>query len=194
MHPPDSNHDDQSFDQTALWINRFLNGFAYLFEAILHRNVGLRYAEASGFTGGLGLIGFIVFWSDFHVGPLIAFGAVFLVCHAIQRFRAKARRRCGDHIHSRYCGDACLGRLIPFVNDWQVKTWVEPLLLVFAGFAFGLWNEPLAALFWTGALSMFLTNHTTDQRQQARVYAMHDAMIENRVKAEQFRRWFGDGN
>lgn len=194
MHQPVSTSDDQSVGNLTPWIVRLLNGFAYLFEAILHRNIGLRYAESSGFMGGLGLLGFLVFWSKFPVGPLCAFGAVFLVCHAMQRFRARARRRHGDHIHSYYCGDALLVALLPFLNDWQVKAWVEPVLLLAAGFLFGIWNEPLAALCWMGALSLFLTNHTTDQRQQARVYAMHDAMIENRVTAEQFRQWFGDGN
>lgn len=186
--------EDHTASNAFTFVVKLFNSFAYTFEVILHRNVGLRYADSNCLYSLFGLFLYVLFWPAHDLRPLVGFGCLFLFCHCVRRMQATRRRELGDQYHSFYCGDSLISPYVPLASEWQVKKVVEPLLMfTLAGFI-GMWNEPLAVLVIIGSVSIFVTNAQVERRQRERVQAMHDAFLENRIAADRFRQQFGNND
>lgn len=179
------------------WLNVFsrtMNAFAYLTEAMIHKNMGLRYIDASiPFALGI-LVLYPIFWPENDQRAFLVFSALFVLSHIGQRFSAARRRVMGDRFHSFYTGESLLAGLFPRLSERAVKRHVEPLFVVLLGGIALYFDRPLGTLLMVSAGAMIATNEQQMRRERERVYAMHDALLENQMAADRFRGWYGDGN
>lgn len=194
MKPVSQQFEDHSAQNLANALTRTLNAFAYLLEAIMHKNMGLRYVDACAPFALLILIFYPIFWPGHDLRAYTVFAGLFLIAHIGQRVRAWRRRINGDLCHSYYSGEARLGRYFPRMSERTLKRHVEPILMLVVGGVALHFDRPLGTLLTVSAFAMIITNEQQVRRERERVYAMHDAVLENQMAADRFRGWYGNGN
>lgn len=186
--------EDNSAETTAAVLTRTVNAFAYLTEAMLHKNMGLRYADANIlFSLGVLLI-YAFFWPGHDLRPLGVFAYVFVVAHIWQRLAARGKRLRSDRPHSYYSGTSLLWRLFPWVTERTMKRLIEPWIVVIVGALSLSLDQPVGVLLMISGCAMMVSNEQASHREQEQAIAMHDAFLENRMVAERFRDQFGDFN
>ena len=194
MRPVSEAMDGQAAENWLNFFSRTLNAFAYLTEAMIHKNMGLRYIDGSiAFALGI-LVLYPIFWPEHDQQTYLVFAGLFVLSHIGQRFSASRRRITGDRFHSFYSGEPLLAGLFPRLSERAVKRHVEPLFVILLGGIALYFDRPLGTLLMVSAGAMIATNEQQMQRERERVYAMHDALLENQMAAERFRGWYGDGN
>lgn len=194
MKPVSQQFEDNSTQNWVAALTRTLNAFAYLPEAMMHKNMGLRYVDACAPFALLILVFYPIFWPEHDLRAYMVFGGLFLLSHIGQRIGAYRRRVNGDTCHSFYTGEPLLWRFFSRMSERTLKRQVEPFLMLLVGGVTLYFDRPLGTLFMISAMAMIATNEQQMRRERERVYAMHDALLENQMAADRFRGWFGDGN
>ncbi len=194
MKPFSQQFEDNSAQNWANALTRTLNAFAYLSEAMIHKNMGLRYVDASAPFALLVLVFYPIFWQEHDLRAYTVFAGLFLLAHIGQRFKAYRRRVNGDVNHSYYAGDPLLWAWFPWMSGRTLRQHVEPFFVLLIGGIVVYFDRPLGVLFMVSAVAMNVTNEQQERRERERVHAMHDALLENQMAADRFRGWYGDGN
>jgi hypothetical protein len=190
MRQPQMQDDRRQLQQGMGCLMLVLRALAATVEVFLHRSstFGDRYL---GVQSGLAvpLIYFYpVFWEGHDVRPLYAFLLAYLFMCGVVRMASVARRRRGElGEHSYYAGTPRLMRIVGRMREATVKGVVEPALVLSVGAAVGKFNAPFGGYLMIAAGALFFSAQAMQTAERRRVLDLHDAYMEQRRIAEQWR-------
>ena len=191
-----SNSQASHADDTRMGLNFLFvvaRVWAISLEMFLHRDMGIR------FPGGLGACVLLFvplygcFWEGHNLVPLFRFLIAYVAMCFLHRISAVRQSICGRSSgHSYYNGTPIVCRLFKNLPEDQAKQRVEPVLVISSGLLCLVWNQPLGCYLIGGAIALLMSEGVAGMVKRQRVLDMHDAIIEQQLLAEQFRKQRGD--
>lgn len=179
--------------QAAGWLRLLIDAWAVSVVIFLRRGFGARYLGAQGAMVLLIVPMFMIFFSQQHdPWPLCWFLGAYLLMWVCARIGAARRHSMGDSTHSYYSGWPRLMRIFRFLSESTVKQFVEPPLVALIGFWIGGHNLPLGTYWVVAAVCMAVGSLQDEMALRQRVTDMNDAVSEQQLIAEQFRKMRGD--
>jgi hypothetical protein len=174
------------FKNARTGINLFgvlANGYATTVTPLLRRGFGSHALGGNGIVAAL----IILIYAGVTKSPeMITVFWGWLAAVAYQRVYGFRQRANGQVVvHSRYAGDAVLGRF--FTKSERVaREVVEPLICIVAGACLWSWSEPAGRFVLCGSFALLASRGLDTQVTRNRVQAMHDAALEQRCVADIF--------
>jgi hypothetical protein len=160
-------------------------------EVFTRRGFGSRYVGC-GFMGVVVIFLFSLFFPGQDIRVLLGFAVLYVIFWLIAFVNAGIRRwRRLEKMHSLYNGRPHIWRFLPNWKEKNVKH-VEALAAILFGFGVHLLNRPLGDFLMIAAIFVFLRGYNDGIRVRDRAIRMSDALIEQKVVAEQFREIRGE--
>jgi hypothetical protein len=157
-------------------------------ETILHRNFGPRHFGVPAAAAILLIPFWSVFWPHDDCRPLLGFLLAYLVMCLFARLGIFWRGLRGRHAHSRYNGTPRICRLLPRLDEVQIKLYVEPVLVFLAGVLLLAITPPLGSFLMFSAFGLFASVAMVEAYQRQRTMDLHDAYLDQHAFADSFRR------
>jgi hypothetical protein len=158
------------------------NGYATTVTPFLRRGMG---SEALGVNGVVALLIIIGYAGVTNSPEMISFLLAWVGALIFQRAYGFNQRRKGQICHSRYAGDAVVGRR--FAKSERVaREVVEPLICGFVGVCLWPWSEPVGRFVLCASFSLLVSRGLDTQVTRNRLQKMHDAQIEQRYLSDLF--------
>lgn len=177
---------------TMNWAVTVVQIYAMSVEVFLHRSMGERYL-------GPQVIGvpFLVFlhaylFRDHDPSLLMLFLVAFVAACLLQRIGILWRGWTGRRLHSRYNGSPWLLARDPRADEVAFKIWIEPVLVIAGGLLVVTVDPVFGWYIVTAGVALHLQGRLLNQLTHSRVLDARDAMFEQQIHAEQFRRGSGD--
>lgn len=177
------------------WILFAARSLAVTVEVFLHRSdsFGERYFGFQAAAGFLLILLYPLFWQEHDVSGVLLFLGAYLLMLLWARVRTALRvRRGGGQPHTRYSGRPGLLRISRRLSERFAKCCLEPLIVFLSGPPVMAWSEPLGGYLMLAGLGLFISTNAAAGYEGRRAADMHDAFIEQRSLAEEFRRMRGD--
>ncbi|MBL9081602.1 MAG: hypothetical protein JNK76_07335 [Planctomycetales bacterium] len=174
----------------ALFVCR---GFATSLEVFLHRGLGSRYLglQAAAVLVLVPLFGCA--WEGHDLTALLLFLPAYLVMCLVARGDMLRRRLRGEHCHTQYSGWPRLLKPGARMTELGCKQFCEPLLAFAAGFVVYQLNErPFGGYLMFSAVCLAISTNVDVALDRLRAENMNDAVIEQELLAERFRRMRGE--
>ncbi len=170
------------------WLSFISRTAAVTVEVFLHGRFGERYIGLEAASALILIPVFGMFWPGYDLLPLMQFMGMYLVMCLLARISVTARALRGDREHSRYTGYPHLLRMFPLLPEEAVKRFVEPIFVICAG-AFAIeFSEPLGNYLIFAAVCLFISTNLDDMRTRSCALDLNDAVIEQQVAADRFRK------
>lgn len=191
---PADNQDGPVTNEGLLYAALFVcRGFAVSLEVFLHRGLGSRYLglQAAAVLVLVPLFGCA--WEGHDLTALLLFLPAYLLMCLVARADMFRRRRRGEHCHTQYSGWPRLLKPGARMTELSCKQYVEPLLALAAGFVLHqLGERPLGAYVMFSAVCLAISTNVDVAIDRLRAENMNDAVIEQELLAERFRRLRGE--
>lgn len=188
-------HERQQSDRGARVFLFIARALATSVEVFLHRSdtFGDRYLGPRAAAAILIIFVYPIFWADADPSLLLGFlGAYMLMLLRIRAavIRRRARGELGEH--SFYSGQPTLDRFTGRIAETTVKGVLEPMLVCALGALVGEFDAPLGSYLVVAGVGLLVSVQLTLAAERRRVLEMHDAYMEQRRIAEQWRRMRGE--
>lgn len=165
--------------------------YATAAEVALHRWMGERYL---GFNG-LGVVLLIPAHAYFHRGQDVSLLLDWILIHILlcitQKIGTRGRKRQGKIPHTRFNGTPWYLSENTHIDEVFFKMWAEPFLVILAGGILLTVNRPFASFVVMSGFALYLKGAMVGKLHRARLLDMRDGVIEQQVRAEQFREMSG---
>ena len=155
--------------------------------SFLRTRFGSRYLGTNAALGLATIFFFILCWPHDDPRPLLYFLVWYVGMCAFHRIHGIARARRGDVEHSLYSGTPRLLRFFPCFGELTVKRFIDPAVVLFAGWVTTHFSEPLGCYFILSAVGMFLQASVAQAFTRVLTQNSIDSMIEARQHAERVR-------
>ncbi len=168
-----------------------IRGGAASVELFLHRRFGVRYMSLFVGTGFLVICVYFYFIPVKQNKAFLAYGILFVVSWLLTSIKTWIRYSMGDNEHSLYRGyPRLLSRNRPH-REYLTKQFVEPALVGFAGVCTLDLNAPLGIYWIFAAMCVFAANANDRRVQNREAMIMHDAVVEQQLRASRFQQIHG---
>jgi hypothetical protein len=164
-----------------------VNSWATTFEVFLHRDIGSRYLGPNALGGFLLIPFFLIFFEGYDGGPMVNLWLVFIAMCAMHRWSFLWRRR-KSPTHSFYTGWPWL--LPEKYSQYEVKfkQIYEPMLILALGFPMTVFSPPVGMYMIVGSFCLGMKVGMGEFLTEQRSLDMNDAVVEQQLLAERFRR------
>jgi hypothetical protein len=180
---PQGNNDPFKNARTGINLLGVLaNGYATTVTVFLRRGFGSEALGVNGICAGLILL---LYAGVTNSPEMITVFWVWLVAVAYQRLYGARQRANGKIFHSRYAGDAVVGKCFA-KSEWVAREVVEPLICVAVGACLWSWSEPVGRFVLCASFSLLVSRGLDTQVTRNRLQRMNDAQIEQRYLADLF--------
>jgi hypothetical protein len=157
------------------------NGYATTVTVFLRRGFG---SESLGIPGVVAALMILLYGGFTNSPEMMTFFWVWLIAVGYQRLYGFRQRANGQVVHSRYAGDAVVGRF--FAKSERVARVVEPLICVVVGACLWSWSEQVGRFVLCASFSLLVCRGIETQVTRNRVQAMRDAAIEQKYVSDLF--------
>lgn len=180
----------EQFGSMVGWLTFVSSVLAVSVEVFLHRSrtIGERYLGLQA-TAVIAIVPlYSLFWEDHDVVPLMRFLGMFLfMCFIARVGQLQQRRRGGPQVHTRYTGYPRICSVFRRLSERTAKMFVEPMLVFLAGVFIMPSSEPLGGYLMLASLGLLISVHMSVGYDRVRALDMHDAALDQRGIASQFR-------
>ena len=189
MQQPDATKSTRSDAETTMNIAMFLvHVYATPPELLLHRRLGERYYGMNTLGVVLAILFHAYLFRGYDVDLLMSMIPCYLLVLFAQRlFTFEAKRR-GLVEHSYYSGYPIFLGKRSRMDEVTFKTWVEPFLVAAVGLFYLSFNQPAGSFILTCGLALRIKMAMASKLHRSRLLDMHDALIEQQIRAERFRQ------
>lgn len=161
-------------------------------EVCIRSKFGPRYFGLAALAGFVVMPMWPLWWPGEDASGIEAFWLWYLLMLVINRTRSLRMASKGEPVHSRYNGWPGLARFFPRTSEAKIKAWIEPLCVFLAGLIVRATDVPLGSYLIVAAIALFFTNGVIAAVERARITELNDALIDQQIVAERFRRLRGD--
>lgn len=180
----------EQFRSMVGWLTFICGALAVSVEVFLHRSrtIGERYLGLKA-TAVIAIVPlYSLFWQGHDVMPLMRFLGMFLfMCFITRVGQLQQRQRGGPQVHTRYTGYPRICSVFRQLSERTAKMMVEPMLVFLVGVFVIPESEPLGGYLMLASVGLLISVHMSVGYDRVRALDLHDAALDQRGIATQFR-------